>query len=302
MKTFTLTILGTSSAVPTSRRYTSAHVLNVHEHFYLFDCGEATQIRIRQEKIPLSKIHHIFISHLHGDHFFGLFGLLSSLQLHQFVKDVHIYAHSQLKKIISTVLHANELSFNIHYYDLPTEGISQIYEDKNVYIYAYSLKHRIPTCAFIVKQKQQLLKLRKEKIKEYQLSIKDIVQIKKGHDFVTTDGQVIPNKIFTYPPEKPKLYAYVTDTIYDESIVPHIYEADVLYHEATFTNQHQEIAKLTGHSTAMQAANIAKLANVKKLIIGHFSVRNKDRNVYLEEAKQVFPYTILAEEGLKINF
>jgi ribonuclease Z len=302
LKTFTLTVLGTSSAVPTSKSYTSAHVLKVCEHFYLFDCGEATQIRIRQEKIPLSKLYHIFISHLHGDHFFGLFGLLSSFNLYQSIKDVHIYAHKPLKEIIKTVLQTENLSFNIHFHEIPPEKLCQIYEDKYVIISSLPLKHRIPTAAFIVKQKQNLLKIKKEKIQEYELSIKDIVKIKQGNDYITNEGKIIPNEIFTYPPEKPKIYAYITDTIFDESIVPHIFEADVLYHEATFTNENKEIALHCGHSTALQAATIAKLANVQKLIIGHFSTRYKNRTVFLEEAKQIFPNTILAEEGLTIEF
>ncbi len=302
MRPFTLTVLGTSSAIPTSKRYTSAHVLNVCEHFYLFDCGEATQIRIRQEKIPISRIYNIFISHLHGDHFYGLFGLLSSFQLYQTVKDVHIYAHEPLKKIINTVLNINELSYNIHFHELPLDYLSQIYEDKYISVITLPLKHRIPSSAFIVKQKQELLKIRKEKIDEYQLSIKDIIEIKQGKDYITANGEIISNEIFTYHREKPKLYAYVTDTIFDESIVPQIFEADVLYHEATFTNDYKEVALLSGHSTALQAATIAKLAKVKKLILGHFSTRFKDRTVFLDEAKQIFPNTILAEEGLKIEF
>lgn len=302
MKTFTLTILGTSSAVPTSKRYTSAHILNVCEHYYLFDCGEATQIRIRQEKLPLSKVHHIFISHLHGDHFFGLFGLLSSFQLHRTVSDVYIYAHRPLKNIINTVLPGDERNINLHFIELDEASYQQIYEDKHVKIFSFPLKHRIPVSAFLVKQKEELLKIRKEKIAEYGLSIKDIVSIKNGNDYVDPDGNVIANQVFTYPPAKAKSYAYVTDTIYDESIIPYVKDIDVLYHEATFTSQHEDNAALSGHSTARQAATIAKKANVGKLILGHFSSRYNDRSTFLTEAMEIFPNTILAEEGLKITF
>ncbi len=302
MKTFTLTVLGTSSAVPTSKRYTSAHVLNVCEHFYLFDCGEATQIRLRQEKIPLSKIYHIFISHLHGDHFFGIFGLLSSFQLHQIISEVHIYAHQPLEKIINSVLHTEELKVNIVFHVLPENQYVQIFEDKHITIHSFPLKHRIPSAGFVVNQKPELLKIRKEKIAEYNLSIADILKIKNGLDYISNDGKVIPNNEFTYPPTKPKKYAYVTDTVYNENIIPYISEADLLYHEATFTEEFKERAKLSGHSTAYQAATIARMANVKRLLLGHFSIRYKDTSAILKEAKAVFPDTILAEEGLTIQF
>lgn len=302
MKTFTLTILGTTSAVPTSKRYTSAHILNVCEHYYLFDCGEATQIRIRQEKLPLSKIHHIFISHLHGDHFFGLFGLLSSFQLHRNVTDVYVYAHRPLKNIVNTVLHGNDANINLHFVELNDTSYEQIYEDKHVKIFSFPLKHRIPVSAFLVKQKEELLKIRKEKIAEFGLSIRDIVDIKNGKDYIDSEGNLIPNHVFTYPPAKPKSYAYITDTIYDESIITYIKDVDVLYHEATFISEHTYYAQLSGHSTAHQAATIAQKANVGKLIIGHFSSRYNNRNVFLNEAREIFPNTILAEEGLKITF
>ena len=302
MKPFTITVLGTSSAVPTAERYLSAHVLNVCEHFFLFDCGEATQIRLRQEKIPLSKIYHIFISHLHGDHFFGLFGLLSSFKINNLMHEVHIYAHKPLKKILYTVIDKNELNFKINFHQLNTSEYEMIYEDKNITIHSFPLKHRIESCAFIVKQKKELLKIKKEKISEYNLSISDIIKIKNGEDYIDSNGKIIPNSVFTYPPEKQRLYAYITDTVYNESILPYIFDADLIYHESTFIEEHKFIAEASGHSTALQAANIAKLANAKKLLLGHFSVRYKDRNVFLQEAQKVFKDTILATEGLRITF
>jgi ribonuclease Z len=302
LKPFTITVLGTSSAVPTAERYLSAHVLNVCEHFFLFDCGEATQIRLRQEKIPLSKIYHIFISHLHGDHFFGLFGLLSSFKINNLMHEVHIYAHKPLKKILYTVIDKNELNFKINFHQLNTSEYEMIYEDKNITIHSFPLKHRIESCAFIVKQKKELLKIKKEKISEYNLSISDIIKIKNGEDYIDSNGKIIPNSVFTYPPEKQRLYAYITDTVYNESILPYIFDADLIYHESTFIEEHKFIAEASGHSTALQAANIAKLANAKKLLLGHFSVRYKDRNVFLQEAQKVFKDTILATEGLRITF
>ncbi|HOU99260.1 MAG TPA: ribonuclease Z [Bacteroidales bacterium] len=302
MKTFTLTVLGTSSAVPTSERYTSAHMLNVCEHFYLFDCGEATQIRIRQERLPLSKINHIFISHLHGDHFFGLFGLLSSFQLHGRKNELHLYTHEGLQNIINTVIIEKvNLNFPISYHPLPTSKSEIILEDKNVIITAFPLKHRIPVCGFKVTEKQDALKIRKEKINMLHLTIQDILKIKKGEDYIDSQGNLIPNHELTLPSAKPRSYAYCSDTLYDESIIEFIDDVDLLYHEATFSEEHRDRALITGHSTAKQAASIAKKANVKKLIIGHYSVRYKDLSMLLDEAREVFPETYLAKEGLKIE-
>jgi len=302
LKTFALTVLGTSSAVPTSERYTSAHILNVCEHFYLFDCGEATQIRIRQEHLPLLKINHIFISHLHGDHFFGLFGLLSSFQLHGRKNDLHIYTFPELEHYINTVvLDKESLNFQIHYHYLPTQNPEPIFQDKQITITAFPLKHRVPVCGFVVNEQPSPLRIKKEKISQYQLSIHDIIRIKNGYDFVMPDGSIIPNQIFTYPPAKPRKYVYCTDTLYDESIIELIKEADLLYHEATFSEEHADRAIITMHSTAKQAATIALKANVKKLLIGHYSVRYKDLTVLLNEARSVFPETYLAQEGMKIE-
>lgn len=302
MKTFALTVLGTSSAVPTSERYTSAHVLNVCEHFYLFDCGEATQIRLRKERIPLSKINHIFISHLHGDHFFGLFGLISSYQLHGRKNDLHIYTYPELEHIIHTVIENNDfLPFKIYYHPLPYKANEIILEDKQVVITAFPLKHRVPVCGFAVEEQKVLLNVKKEKVKELNLTIKEIIKIKNGEDYIHPKGYLIPNSEITYPPIPTRKYVYCSDTLYDENIIETIKNADLLYHEATFGEEHKERAFITGHSTAKQAATIAKKANVKKLLIGHYSVRYKDLNVLLEEAKTVFPETYLAQEGLKIE-
>ncbi|MGQ9846077.1 MAG: ribonuclease Z [Bacteroidales bacterium] len=302
MKTFTVTVLGTSSAVPTSERYTSAHMLNACEHFYLFDCGEATQIRIRQEHLPLLKINHIFISHLHGDHFFGLFGLLSSFQILGRKNDLHIYSFPELEKYINTVMFDKEkLNFTIHFHYLPTKEIEQIFQDKQITISAFPLKHRVPACGFIVQEQPSALRIKKEKINQFQLSIHDIIKIKNGEDYIMPDGRIIPNHELTYPPIKPRKYVYCTDTLYDESIIEYIQDADLLYHEATFSEEHIDRAIQTGHSTAKQAATIALKAQVKKLIIGHYSVRYKDLNILLHEACSVFPNTYLAKEGMKID-
>lgn len=277
-------------------------MLNACEHFYLFDCGEATQIRIRQEHLPLLKINHIFISHLHGDHFFGLFGLLSSYQLLGRNNDLHIYSFPELENYINTVvLDKEKLNFKIQYHYLPTKKPEQIFQDKLITITAFPIKHRVPACGFIVNEQPSAFKIKKEKISQYQLTIHDIIKIKNGEDYIMPDGTIIPNCELTYPPVKPRKYVYCTDTLYDESIIDLIQDADLLYHEATFSEEHIDRAIQTGHSTAKQAATIALKANVKKLIIGHYSVRYKDLNVLLNEACSVFPQTYLAKEGLKID-
>ncbi len=301
MTPFTLTILGTSSAVPTSSRYTSAHILNISEHFFLFDCGESTQIRLRQLKIPFSRINHIFISHLHGDHYFGLFGLISSFQLFHRTNDLHIYAHQGLRQIIQTVLAPNDtMTFTIVYHDLP-DNFMCVYEDKNASYFAFPLKHRIPTCGFLVVEKPRPRNIIKDKINEYQLSVKDIIRIKNGEDYTTPEGKQISNAELTLPSPHARSYAYCSDTVYDEKIIPYIHNVDLLYHDATFLDELKSYATISGHSTAKDAATIARLAHAKQLMLGHYSVRYKDLSPLLEEAKTVFPNTILAYEGLTLE-
>jgi ribonuclease Z len=297
---FSLTILGSSSAVPTSERFPSAHVVNIHERFFLVDCGEGTQIQLRRTRISFGKINHIFISHIHGDHTFGLFGLISTFSLLGRKSDLHIYAHPLLKTILeehSRHFYDHPLPFRIVFHPLGSAKKKLIYEDSKAEIYSIPLKHRIPVCGFLFREKEPLLNLRKEKLVEYEVPISEMSRIKEGHDFVDKTGKIIPNRALTQPPVKPRSLAYCTDTRYTESIIPHIAGVDLLYHEATYLHNMAGRATETGHTTAKQAGIIANLANPGKLIIGHFSARYKDTAQLVEEARKEFPATWAAKEG-----
>lgn len=299
--TFELTILGSSSAVPTSKRNLTAHVLNAHERFFLIDCGEGTQLQIRKNKIRFGKINHIFISHLHGDHIFGLFGLISTFSLLNRQTDLHIYAHKELEHILENHIAYFErtLPFTIVYHHLNPKKNEVVYEDKRITVETIPLKHRIPTCGFLFKEKPHLRNLKKNVVQQYEIPIRKIQNIKEGADLELFEGQTIPNAELTLPPYKQRSYAYCTDTAYSEKIIPIIQNVDLLFHEATFNEQLNSQAKKTFHSTAKQAATIAQKANVRKLIIGHFSARYKDVTPLVEEARKVFNPVFPAEDGEK---
>ena len=296
---FTLNILGSSSALPTSTRFPTAHLLNIDEHFFLIDCGEGTQIQLRKYKLRFGRIHHIFISHLHGDHIYGLWGLISSYGILGRKEDLHIYAPPEIEQIVSNhlYLYENTLPFNIIYHYLNCNRSERIFENDKLFVETIPLKHRIPTCGFLFKEKVRSRNIKKELIELYNIPIREILKIKKGADFVTEDGKVIPNKKLTKPPYNPRSYAYCSDTVFNESIITKIKNVDLLYHEATYKHDLEKLAKETFHSTSMQAATIANKANVKKLLIGHFSARYKDISLLLEEAKSIFENTYAVEDG-----
>lgn len=295
---FDLTILGSGSALPTSRRYSTAHALNVHERFFLIDCGEGVQVQLRNAKVKFSRLNHIFISHLHGDHTFGLFGLLSSFNLLGRKHDLNLFGPVGLKKIIDFYLEnfAEYLDYQIVFHPITTRSFNLIHEDKGVEVYSFPLKHRVPAWGYLFKEKEKESKVIKGKILEYNLSIEEIVKIKKGADWVSPMGTVVPNSELTIPPDKPRSYAFCSDTSYYERIVKWVEGVDLLYHEATFAQNDKKIAKQTGHSTTLEAATIAKKADVKKLVIGHYSNRYKHLEPLLTEARTVFSETYLAKD------
>jgi len=297
--TFQLTILGSSSATPTSQRNPTAQYLTLFDRHFLIDCGEGTQMQLRRYKLKFTRINRIFISHLHGDHYLGLLGFLSSLHLLGCTQDVHIYCPEPLQEIIEIQLKYSDthLKFPLHFHFLNTKQQELIFEDDKLSVESFPLSHRIPCCGFLFKEKPGLLSIRKEMIEYYQLKPQDILKIKKGNDFTSPEGKTIKNKVFTYPVEPLRSYAFCSDTIYDESLVNRIKKVSLLYHEATFMQNMEKRAKETFHSTTIQAASIAKKAQVNKLLIGHFSARYKDLNPLLEESKSVFEETELAEEG-----
>ena len=297
---FKLTILGSHSATPRVDAAPTAQVLEIKNHTFLIDCGEGTQIQLRKFKISFAKINHIFISHLHGDHFFGLIGMLSSFGLLSRTKTMHIYAPVGLKAIIELQLQISEtkIGFPIEFHELTDSKSLLIFEDKNVEVYTIPLTHRIYTNGFLFKEKPDLHNLCMERILQYpEIQRCDYFNLKKGKDFVQSDGSVIANAILTLPPKKPLQYAFCSDTSYQPRIIPLIKNVDLLYHEATFTSKDEELAIKTGHATARQAAQIAKKAKVGKLIIGHFSNRYRGFHDHLVEARKVFENTELASDG-----
>ncbi len=300
---FSLTILGTSSALPTSKRFPTAHVLNVHERLFLIDCGEGTQMQLRKNNLRLSKLDSIFISHVHGDHTLGLVGLISSLNLLGRKAELKIYAHSSLEHILNTNLNffIEELKFPLTFIPLDAKNHTTILTTDKVIVESFPLKHRIYSNGFLFREVPKQPNIKKDAIEKYSLGLKDIVSIKNGADFITEEGEVIPNHTLTIPPKTPRSYAYCSDTQYFEKITQHIANVDLLYHEATFGEEMSALARKTGHSTAGQAAKIARLANAKKLIIGHYSSRYKDVTPLLDEAREIFPETFAAEEGMVIS-
>ena len=299
--TFSVTVLGSSSALPTSSRYPTAHLLNAYERFFLIDCGEGTQIQLRKVKAKFSKINQVFISHLHGDHYFGLFGLLSSLSLLGRTKGLHIYAHKELEEILSFHFKYHQLEFEIIFHELPKETPSVIYEDKQITVTTFALSHQTPSNGFLFKEKIKERNIKKEAIQFYKLSIKDIVKVKNGEDFITSTGEVIPNSKLTFPPFKQRAYAFCSDTAFEPLIIPVIKGVDILYHESTFAEDMRQRAKETFHSTAKDAAIIAKQAEVKRLLLGHFSARYKDLSIFESEAGEIFKDVENVIEGNTYN-
>jgi ribonuclease Z len=297
---FQLTILGSSSALPTSNRYPTAQVLNVRGRFFLIDCGEGTQTQMRKYKIGFSKINHIFISHLHGDHIFGLIGLISTFALLGRTNDLHIYAHSELQNFLAPqikFLYPDDISFRIVYHPLNFKKEQLIFEDKTALVYSFPLNHRISTCGFRFEEKPVLPNLVPEKLKEYNIPIRNRQAIKEGADFITEDGRVIPNSELTINKHKARTFAFCSDSRYNESYLESVKNVDLLYHEATFASDNQALAQTTCHSTGEDAARVALQANAGKLLVGHFSARYKDHTTILKEAIKIFPNTEAISEG-----
>lgn len=296
---FNVTILGSNSALPTSDRYPTAQILRVSERFFLIDCGEGTQMQLRKNKINFSKIHHVFLSHLHGDHIFGLLGFISTMGLLGRNRKLTIHAHSDLKILMKPQLDyfCDDLPYEIEFKDLTYNEPTVIYEDKRVEVQSFPLSHRIPTCGFLFREKQKEPNIRKEAIFRYDLSIKEIVAIKRGEPFIGEDGLVVPDKELIIPAPKARSYAFCSDTKYYRKIIPVIGGVDLLYHEATFLHDLKALAKSSSHSTARQAAIIARDAGVGQLLLGHFSSRYRDLKPFKEEAKAIFANVELARDN-----
>jgi ribonuclease Z len=294
-----LNILGCHSATPQENAHTTSQVLEVKDQLFLIDCGEGTQIQLRQQKIKFSRIKHIFISHLHGDHFYGLVGLVSTFRLLGRTADLHIYGPKGIKKVLTLQLKlANSWTdYNLFFHELEKKESELIFEDDSLKIQTIPLDHRVYTNGFLFEEKPGLRRLDKEKIKNYNIPHYDFQNLKLGKDLVLEDGTVLKNETVTLDPNPIKRYAFCSDTAYNESIAPLIKEVDLLYHEATFLNAHENLAEKTKHSTAEQAAKIAQLARVNRLVLGHFSSRYREKNNFITEASPFFDAVELAADG-----
>lgn len=302
-QTFDLLILGSSSASPTSERNPSAQLLNIAERHFLIDCGEATQIQLRRFKAKFQAIDHIFISHLHGDHFFGLPGLLSSMHLLGRKQEITIYCPKELKDVMDLMNKVSDTHFNykVNWVFTKNDGLNLIFEDDKVEVFSFPLKHRIFCTGFLFKEKPLPRKIDKYKLDKNKVSTADIMLLKNGNDVVNKDGEIVKNNLVTFSAREPKSYAYCSDTIYFPKVVEFIRNVNLLYHECTFLNDKKERAEKTYHSTAEQAASIANEANVKQLLLGHFSARYGDLEQFIAEAKPIFDNCLLATDGKRIS-
>ena len=300
MADFNLNILGCGSALPTTRHLATSQVVDLRDKLYMIDCGEGTQVQMRNMRIKFSRLNHIFISHLHGDHCFGLPGLLSTLGMLGRTGDLVIHAPKEIENYMRPILDifCKGMPYEVRFNHIDTYSHSLIMEDRSLSVYSIPLKHRIPTCGFLFAEKPKEAHIIREMIDFYQVPVKWLKDIKQGKDYITPEGEVIPNTRLTRPSAPPKRYAYCSDTAYSPSIIPIIEGVDLLYHEATFIENDKARAKETFHSTARQAADIARKANVKRLVIGHYSARYEELAELHKEAQDVFPGTILGNEGM----
>ncbi|MFN4074455.1 MAG: ribonuclease Z [Cloacibacterium sp.] len=300
-----LTILGYNSAIPTVKSAPTAQFLEMEERCFLIDCGEGTQVQLRKAKAKFSKINHIFISHLHGDHVFGLPGLISSFRLLGRETPLHVYGPKGIKEMMETIFRITEThqGFEVIFHELSSKKSEKVFEDNRVEVFTIPLDHRIYCNGYLFKEKPKERHLNMQEISKYpEIEICDYHNLKRGKDIQLSDGYILKNENLTKPAEPSVSYAFCSDTRYLESIIPIIKNVDVLYHEATFLHDLKKMADYTGHTTALEAAKIARKANVKKLILGHFSNRYHDLSVFLNEACEIFPETYLPKllEAVKI--
>ena len=303
MEKFELNILGCGSALPTTKHFATSQVVNVRDKLYMIDCGEAAQMQFRRSRLKFSRLNHIFISHLHGDHYFGIMGLLSTIGLLGRTADLHIYSPSGLQELLQAQLDSfyNKLAYKVIFHVFDTKKPLLIFEDRSITVTTIPLYHRVPCCGFLFAEKPLPNHIIRDMIDFYEVPVYEMNRIKNGFDYVTPTGEVIPNDKLTRPATPPRKYAYCSDTMYNEKIIPQIEGVNLLFHEATFAQTEEKRSKETMHSTAKEAASIALKANVKELMIGHFSARYDDEQVLLNEAVDIFPNTVLAKENLCVS-
>lgn len=299
-----LTILGCYAATPRTLTNPTAQVLEMKERMFLIDCGEGTQVQLRKNKIRFSKINHVFISHLHGDHFYGLIGLVSTFSLLNRQTDLHIHAPKGAKEIILLQLKLSNswTGYNLYFHELESNEPQVVFEDDKVIVTNIPLKHRVYTNGFLFQEKPGPRRLNIAAVEEYGIDTCYYQKIKNGGDILLDNGTVVPNAELTFDPPPPQSYAFCSDTMYNEEILPQIANVDVLYHESTFLESEVHLCERTMHSTARQAAEIARKANVKHLILGHFSTRYDSIENFRDEAKTIFENTELADDGKVFEF
>lgn len=303
MEKFELHILGCGSALPTMKHFPASQVVNVRDKLFMIDCGEGAQLQFRKSRLKFSRLNNIFISHLHGDHCFGLIGLTSTLNLLGRTADLNVYSppglEAQLGPLFDYFIH--DATFKVLFHEFQADKPEVIYEDRSITVETIPLKHRLPTCGFLFREKPSPNHIRSEMTSFYGVPISWMNRLKNGEDYVTEEGETIPNSKLTSPPLPPHSYAYCSDTAFLPTIAEQIKGVDLLYHEATFAEEDKARAEEVNHSVASQAATIAKMAGAKRLVIGHFSARYDDETILLEQAREVFPDTILAQENMMMN-
>lgn len=299
-----VTILGCYAATPGTYNHTTSQVLNIANHMFLIDCGEGTQMQLRRQKVKFSRIKHVFISHLHGDHFFGLIGLVSTFNLLGRETDLHIYGPKGIKEIITLQLKMSKswTGYGLYFHELSSKSPEVIFEDDKVTVETIPLDHRVYTNGYLFKEKEGDRKLLMNEVLNYDIDKAYYRSIKKGKDVTLDNGTLVKNELLTDPPPPIKSYAFCSDTAYLPSIANQIKGVTALYHESTFLESHEHLCKPTKHSTAKQAAQIAKQAEAKQLILGHYSTRYDNLNLFKEEAEAYFENVTLAEDGKRFSF
>ena len=296
-------ILGCGSALPTTRHFATSQVVNLRDKLFMIDCGEGAQMQLRKSRLKFSRLNHIFISHLHGDHCFGLMGLISTFGLLGRTAELHIHSPKGLEELLTPMLNffCHTLAYKVIFHEFDTRQTSVVYEDRSMTVTTIPLQHRIPCCGFLFAEKARPNHIIRDMVDFYKVPVYELNRIKNGSDYVTPEGEVIANTRLTRPSDPPRKYAYCSDTIFRPEIVKQLSGVDLLFHEATFAESELARAKETYHTTAAQAARIALEAGVRQLVIGHFSARYEDESILLKEASAVFPNTILAKENLCIS-
>ena len=303
MTPFKVYILGCGSALPTLRHNPSSQIVELRDKQFMVDCGEGTQLQLRRSKINFTRIGHVFISHLHGDHCFGLIGMISSFGMLGRTAPLHIYAHSDLEPLLRQQLDyfCQGLEFKVEMHPIDPTQNKVIYEDKSLTVTTIPLEHRVPCCGFLFREKELLPHIRRDMIDMYGIPLSQINNIKNGIDWTSPEGVVIPASRLTTPADKARSYAYCSDTTFKPEIVTMLKGVDTIYHECTYADEDKPRARKHYHSTASEAAQIASAAKAGKLILGHFSARYNNEMTMLEQARKIFPNTLLASEGSTIE-